>query len=102
MVFTSVISINGCCRSEDDINNAEAELSSSDSDSEPPDSPLERLRMYPVKPRPILQRRNTITGTTPTNKRPVTSIAEVRNCTFSKLFYLHWSALNKQLSSVYI
>lgn len=33
--------------------------------------------MYPVKPRPILQRRNTITGTTPTNKRPTTSIEEV-------------------------
>ncbi|KAH1014052.1 hypothetical protein HUJ04_002948 [Dendroctonus ponderosae] len=62
-------------QSEEEIHNVEAELSSSD--SEPPDSPLEgNFRMYPVKPRPILQRRNTITGTTPTNKRPTTSIEE--------------------------
>lgn len=95
-----MFSQNGCCRSEDDINNGEAELSSSDSDSEPPDSPLERLRMYPVKPRPILQRRNTITGTTPTNKRPVTSIAEVR--IDENNFIYTWTSINKQQSSLYI
>ncbi|EFA03078.1 uncharacterized protein cnk [Tribolium castaneum] len=48
----------------------EIELSSSD-DSEPPDSPLDGSgRMYPLKPRPILQRRNTITGPIPTSKTP--------------------------------
>ncbi|XP_044267654.1 uncharacterized protein LOC123013286 [Tribolium madens] len=48
----------------------EIELSSSD-DSEPPDSPLDGSgRMYPLKPRPILQRRNTITGPLPTSKTP--------------------------------
>lgn len=53
------------------------ELSSSD--SEPPDSPLDgSCRVYPLKPRPILQRRNTITGSTPTNKRPYPSIEQVR------------------------
>lgn len=52
------------------------ELSSSD--SEPPDSPLDgSCRVYPLKPRPILQRRNTITGSTPTNKRPYPSIEQV-------------------------
>lgn len=93
MLFLLLQYQNGCCRSEDDINNAEAELSSSDSDSEPPDSPLERLRMYPVKPRPILQRRNTITGTTPTNKRPVTSIAEVRTNLLLKKMYIFKTVL---------
>ncbi|XP_049822493.1 uncharacterized protein LOC109594029 isoform X2 [Aethina tumida] len=45
--------------------------STSSSDSEPPDSPIDgEGRMYPLKPRPILQRRNTITGATPTSKRP--------------------------------
>lgn len=74
MILTNYIII--FLRSEEEISNVEAELSSSD--SEPPDSPLEgSFRMYPVKPRPILQRRNTITGTTPTNKRPTTSIEEV-------------------------
>lgn len=58
---------------------AEAELSSSD-DSEPPDSPLDGSgRMYPLKPRPILQRRNTITGATPTTKRPYPSVEQVNN-----------------------
>jgi connector enhancer of kinase suppressor of Ras 2 len=55
----------------------ETELSSSD-DSEPPDSPLDGSgRMYPLKPRPILQRRNTITGATPTSKRPYPSLEQV-------------------------
>ncbi|CAH0556503.1 unnamed protein product [Brassicogethes aeneus] len=43
----------------------------SSSDSEPSDGSLDgESRMYPLKPRPILQRRNTITGVTPTSKRP--------------------------------
>ncbi|RZC38913.1 uncharacterized protein BDFB_001973 [Asbolus verrucosus] len=54
----------------------DTELSSSD-DSEPPDSPLDGSgRMYPLKPRPILQRRNTITGATPTSKRPYPSVEQ--------------------------
>ncbi|XP_023021826.2 connector enhancer of ksr [Leptinotarsa decemlineata] len=58
-----------------EIPDAETELTSSD--SEPPDSPLDaNCRMYPLKPRPILQRRNTITGATPTNKRPYPSIEQ--------------------------
>ncbi|XP_076269271.1 connector enhancer of ksr isoform X2 [Rhynchophorus ferrugineus] len=62
-------------KSEEEINNEEGDLTSSD--SEAPDSPLEgSFRMYPVKPRSIPQRRNTITGTTPTNKRPTTSIEQ--------------------------
>lgn len=53
------------------------ELSSS-SDSETPDSPLDGgLRMYPLKPRRVLQRRNTITGATPTSKRPYPKIEQV-------------------------
>lgn len=52
--------------------------SSSSSDSEPPDSPLDgTARMYPLKPRPVLQRRNTITGATPTSKRPYPDIEHV-------------------------
>ncbi|KAG5898199.1 hypothetical protein JTB14_005579 [Gonioctena quinquepunctata] len=58
-----------------EIPDVETEMSSSD--SEPPDSPLDaNCRMYPLKPRPILQRRNTITGATPTNKRPYPSIEQ--------------------------
>lgn len=54
--------------------------SESSSDSEPPDSPLESQgRVYPLKPRPVLQRRNTITGASPTSKRPHHSIEQVKN-----------------------
>lgn len=59
-----------------EVVDVETELSSSD--SEPPDSPLDGpCRMYPVKPRSILQRRNTITGATPTSKRPYPSFEQV-------------------------
>lgn len=58
------------------------ELSSS-SDSETPDSPLDGgLRMYPLKPRRVLQRRNTITGATPTSKTPYPKIEQVKLYTF--------------------
>ncbi|XP_018336617.1 uncharacterized protein LOC108745062 isoform X2 [Agrilus planipennis] len=52
--------------------NTELELeSSSSSDSEPLDSPLVGTgRVYPLKPRPVLQRRHTITGASPISKRP--------------------------------
>lgn len=44
--------------------------SDSGSECETPDSPLENSgRMIPFKPRSVLQRRNTITGATPTNKQ---------------------------------
>lgn len=60
--------------------------SSSSSDSETPDSPLDVSgRIYPLKPRPVLQRRNTITGTTPTSKRPYPDIEHVS----AKLYYKH-------------
>ncbi|XP_060516788.1 uncharacterized protein LOC132696152 [Cylas formicarius] len=62
-------------KSEEDLETQDVGVELSSSDSEPPDSPLDvNCRMYPLKPRPILQRRNTITGTTPTSKRPYASI----------------------------
>ncbi|XP_056638089.1 uncharacterized protein LOC130446068 isoform X1 [Diorhabda sublineata] len=64
-------------KSEDEAEVADAETELSSSDSEPPDSPLDSsCRMYPLKPRPILQRRNTISGGTPTNKRAYPSIEQ--------------------------
>lgn len=63
-----------------EIFNGEDNYQLSSSDSETPDSPLDgSCRVYPLKPRPILQRRNTITGSTPTNKRPYPSIDQVRS-----------------------
>lgn len=53
---------------------------SSESDSEPPDSPLDAsVRLYPIKPRPVLQRRNTITGASPVSVRPSQAIEQVRH-----------------------
>lgn len=78
-----------------EVVDVETELSSSD--SEPPDSPLDvTCRMYPLKPRPILQRRNTITGATPTSKRPYPSIEQVsfifvfNNIYFFTLFHKNY------------
>ncbi|XP_030757518.1 LOW QUALITY PROTEIN: uncharacterized protein LOC115883312 [Sitophilus oryzae] len=79
-------------KSEEEISNVEAELSSSD--SEPQIVRWRVFRMYPIKPRPILQRRNTITGTTPTNKRPNTSIEQYWD-------FLQSCATSKQSSSFY-
>ncbi|KAL3281327.1 hypothetical protein HHI36_004538 [Cryptolaemus montrouzieri] len=58
----------------------EAEISESDSDiGSSPDSPLDSgSRMYPLKPRPILQRRNTFTGGTSTSSLPFFSFEQCR------------------------
>ncbi|KAK9870665.1 hypothetical protein WA026_008227 [Henosepilachna vigintioctopunctata] len=58
----------------------ETEISESDSDLEsPPDSPLDgSSRMYPLKPRPILQRRNTFTGGTSSSSLPFFSFEQCR------------------------
>ncbi|KAJ8920841.1 hypothetical protein NQ315_015633 [Exocentrus adspersus] len=76
-----------------EVVDVETELSSSD--SEPPDSPLDvTCRMYPLKPRPILQRRNTITGATPTNKRPYPSIEQYWDFIKSRTTDTHASSYN--------
>ncbi|CAH1971610.1 unnamed protein product [Acanthoscelides obtectus] len=76
-----------------EIHDIETELSSSD--SEPPDSPLDgSCRMYPLKPRPILQRRNTISGATPTNKRPYPSLDQYWDFIKSRSNTAHSSTCN--------
>lgn len=68
------------------LQETEIETSSS-SDSEPLDSPLETSgRVYPLKPRPVLQRRNTITGASPTSKRPHQAIEQVMKFLFLQYF----------------
>ncbi|KAK5646089.1 hypothetical protein RI129_004553 [Pyrocoelia pectoralis] len=65
----------------------ETEISSS-SDSETLDSPLDgSRRVYPLKPRPVLQRRNTVTGASPTSKRPQQAIEQ------------YWQQLKNQAAS---
>ncbi|KAI4464640.1 connector enchancer of kinase suppressor of ras [Holotrichia oblita] len=46
--------------------------SSSDNDTDTPDSPLNEppATLFPLKSRPVLQRRNTITGASPTSTKP--------------------------------
>ncbi|KAK4879133.1 hypothetical protein RN001_007279 [Aquatica leii] len=65
----------------------ETEISSS-SDSESLDSALDgNRRVYPLKPRPVLQRRNTVTGASPTSKRPQQAIEQ------------YWQQLKNQAAS---
>ncbi|XP_050502012.1 uncharacterized protein LOC114337798 isoform X1 [Diabrotica virgifera virgifera] len=82
-------------KSEDEAEVADAETELSSSDSEPPDSPLDSsCRMYPLKPRPILQRRNTISGGTPTNKRAHPSIEQYWDFIKSRTNNSHSSTYN--------
>ncbi|KAJ8946682.1 hypothetical protein NQ318_019997 [Aromia moschata] len=82
-------------KAEEVIETVDIETELSSSDSEPPDSPLDVSgRMYPLKPRPILQRRNTITGATPTNKRPYPSIEQYWDFIKTKSTNTHCSSYN--------
>ncbi|KRT84398.1 PDZ domain-containing protein [Oryctes borbonicus] len=52
--------------------------SSSDNDTDTPDSPLNESSptLFPLKSRPVLQRRNTITGASPTSMKPYPGIEQ--------------------------
>lgn len=55
--------------------------SSSDNDTDTPDSPLiePAPSLFPLKSRPVLQRRNTITGASPTSTKPYPGIEQVKS-----------------------
>ncbi|KAK9737317.1 Connector enhancer of kinase suppressor of ras [Popillia japonica] len=74
--------------------------SSSDNDTDTPDSPLNEppATLFPLKSRPVLQRRNTITGASPTSTKPYPGIEQSskldREFAYWDLKYNHIDLMN--------